>query len=53
MDQEINLRLAGLVRRIPEWLRHDLTSKDTGTRERAEETLLAMIADVLSNSPNR
>jgi hypothetical protein len=33
-----------VLARAPEWLRHDLSSKDHQTRARAEETLAAMIS---------
>lgn len=35
--------LRDMVRRLPEWLRTDLSSTDPQRRERAEETLVAMI----------
>jgi hypothetical protein len=33
-----------VLTRAPEWLRHDLSSKDQQARARAEETLAAMIS---------
>jgi hypothetical protein len=45
MTQE---ELAGLIgtvlARAPQWVRHDLAAADASLRERAEETLAAMIA---------
>lgn len=40
-----------VLRRAPEWVRHDLVAKDAGTRERAEEALAAMIAAALHAQP--
>ena len=36
--------LRDLVGRIPQWVRDDLTATDPMLRERAEDTLVAMIA---------
>lgn len=36
-----------VIERVPEWIRHDLVSKDAVIRSRAEETLAAMIASAL------
>lgn len=38
------------LERIPLWVRHDLASKDTGIRTRAEETLAAMLTHALANA---
>lgn len=43
--------VAGVVARLPEWVRSDLASKDASARERAEETLAAMIVAAASVSP--
>lgn len=40
--------VASVVARLPEWVRADLTSKETSLRERAEETLAAMIVAAAS-----
>lgn len=37
-----------VVARAPEWLRHDLAAKDKSARNRAEESLAAMIAEALA-----
>lgn len=47
MDQKTSDIIAHVVARAPQWLRHDLTSKDISARDRAEETLSAMIIDAL------
>lgn len=38
---------AGAVQHMPEWVRHDLASKEPLVRERAEETLAAIIIAAL------
>lgn len=44
-------QLVGLIQRVlaktPEWLRNDLGSVEAAARERAEETLAAMIGSAL------
>ena len=47
MDEETNTTILRVLERAPQWIRHDLESKDTGVRTRAEETLAAMIANAL------
>jgi hypothetical protein len=39
------------IEHAPDWLRHDLISKDPQVRLRAEETLAAMIAAALRTDP--
>lgn len=39
-----------VVQRAPQWVRHDLLSKDILTRLRAEESLAAMVAGALEGS---
>jgi hypothetical protein len=39
--------ITDVVRRAPEWVRHDLLAKDPAGRQRAEEALAAMIAAAL------
>lgn len=43
--------VSGVAARLPEWLRADLASKDVGARQRAEETLAAMIVAAASVAP--
>ena len=52
MNQAAIDLLARTVPRLPDWIRHDLAAKDSGVRLRAEETLVAMIANVLSEGTN-
>ncbi|WP_371262455.1 DUF6771 family protein [Sphingobium sp. AP50] len=47
MDDEIAKLITATLERAPQWVRHDLSSKDASTRGRAEETLAAMIANGL------
>ncbi|WP_177204129.1 DUF6771 family protein [Sphingobium sp. AP50] len=49
MDQETSELISRIIARAPQWLRHDLSSKDLNVRGRAEETLAAMIVDALSH----
>ncbi|WP_198162943.1 hypothetical protein [Sphingobium sp. TCM1] len=49
MADETNAIILRVVERAPQWLRHDLESKDAAARRRAEETLAAMISDALAN----
>jgi hypothetical protein len=37
-------QILSVLARTPEWIRHDLGSKDLTSRERAQEALAAMIA---------
>lgn len=45
-DETLALAL-NVIERAPQWLRHDLLSKNIAARGRAEETLAAQIADAL------
>lgn len=47
MDDEMTKLITAILERAPQWVRHDLVSKDATTRTRAEETLAAMIANGL------
>jgi hypothetical protein len=49
MDAEMTATILRVIERAPQWLRHDLESKDAAVRSRAEETLAAMIADALGS----
>ena len=49
MDEQVTATILRVIERAPQWLRHDLESKDAGVRSRAEETLAAMIADALGS----
>lgn len=49
MDEKTNDTILRVIERAPQWLRHDLESKDAAARARAEETLAAMISDALAN----
>ena len=49
MDAEMTATILRVIERAPQWLRHDLESKNAGARSRAEETLAAMIADALGS----
>ena len=47
MDDILQATISGIIARVPEWIRHDLPSKEASARTRAEETLAAMIANAL------
>lgn len=49
MDETIEEITLGVLKRAPQWVRHDLEAKDAAIRERAEETLAAMIASALKD----
>lgn len=52
MNQAAIDLLTRTVTRLPDWVRHDLAAKDSAARLRAEETLVAMIVNVLSEGTN-
>ncbi|NWK94656.1 hypothetical protein DM806_03020 [Sphingobium lactosutens] len=47
-DETMNAIILRVIERAPQWLRHDLETKDACARARAEETLAAMISDALA-----
>jgi len=49
MEEKMNAMILKVIERAPQWLRHDLGSRDAAARGRAEETLAAMIRDALTN----
>lgn len=49
MDEDQKSLVGHIVARIPQWIRHDLVSKDAVVRLRAEETLAAMIVNALES----
>lgn len=50
MNDTLHAITMAVVARLPEWVRHDLTSKDQSTRTRAEETIAAMITNALTEA---
>ncbi|WP_416222449.1 DUF6771 family protein [Sphingomonas sp. CD22] len=50
MSDEQLASITSVLRRAPEWIRHDLLAKDPAGRQRAEEALAAMIAAALSHT---
>ena len=48
MNEDIQTVVNTAIAKMPQWLRHDLASKDAAARERAEEALAAMIASALA-----
>ncbi len=47
-DDALRSRIETLMPKLPQWLRHDLSSNDRATRERAEDALVAMILAAVS-----
>lgn len=47
MDDNLNAIILRVLGRTPQWIRHDLDAKDDALRQRAEETLAAMIASAV------
>ncbi|MGN6817855.1 MAG: hypothetical protein ACTHJR_04215 [Sphingomonas sp.] len=41
-------QILSVLAKTPEWIRHDLVSRDVSSRERAEEALAAMITAALA-----
>jgi hypothetical protein len=50
MNDSLQATITAVIARAPEWIRHDLLSKEPGSRARAEETLGAMIANALAQA---
>ena len=49
MDNAQKAAVLAVIRRAPQWIRHDLQTKDAIVRLRAEESLAAMIAGALED----
>jgi hypothetical protein len=50
MEQSTKDALLKAVVRLPDWIRHDLAAKDAALRVRAEESLTAMLVDVVDRA---
>lgn len=48
MSSDLQATITAIIARAPEWIRHDLLSKDKSTRSRAEESLAAIVASALN-----
>jgi hypothetical protein len=53
LDDTLQATITATVARAPEWVRHDLVSKEPAARARAEETLAAIIANALAEANKR
>lgn len=53
MTEQMKSGILAVIQRAPEWLRQDLGSKDATARERAEETLAAMIGEALAATDDK
>jgi hypothetical protein len=49
MNETLTSTVLQVIERTPQWVRHDLESKDAAIRVRAEETLAAMISAALAD----
>lgn len=49
MNETITSTILRVLERAPQWVRHDLESKEAAIRTRAEETLAAMISNALAD----
>lgn len=47
MDDKTTKLIMAVLHRAPQWIRHDLLSKEESVKQRAEESLAAMIANAL------
>lgn len=47
MDNNLRTVILAAVERLPDWVRRDLAAKDEASRQRAEESLAAIIASTL------
>ena len=52
MSNDLPQRVQTALARLPDWLRRDLSSKDDADRQRAEDTLSAMIVSVVREQAN-
>jgi len=50
MTGNANIAICSLLERIPQWVRNDFARKDPTTRQRAEETLAAMLVIALEQT---
>ncbi|MGO4169552.1 DUF6771 family protein [Novosphingobium sp. YAF33] len=50
MVTDLSSTILQILERAPQWVRHDLESKELAIRTRAEETLAAMIASALQGA---
>lgn len=50
MHDDLQATITAIIARVPEWIRQELLSKESSTRERAEEALGAMIAGALKEA---
>jgi hypothetical protein len=53
MNETLTGIVLQVIERTPQWVRHDLEAKDAAIRNRAEETLAAMIGAALDEAKVR
>ncbi|MFT4055134.1 MAG: hypothetical protein QM681_11565 [Novosphingobium sp.] len=49
MSDTLETQLADLLRRLPDWIRRDLSASDPARRERSEEVLHAMLLALIAD----
>jgi hypothetical protein len=52
MSETPDAKLRDALRRLPDWVRKDLAANDAARRERAEDTLCAILLPLLENAPS-
>jgi len=50
MTEDLQSAIAAVIARTPEWIRQEMAAKDHATRERAEEALAAMLANMFKDA---
>jgi len=50
MESNVYRDMCAVIARLPEWIRAELSSKDTAARLRAEEALAAIVVNALGNA---
>jgi len=52
-DDTFKDQIAKAIEKLPQWLRHDLSSAEPALRERAQESLVAMIVAVIDSPADK
>ncbi|HUD90512.1 MULTISPECIES: hypothetical protein [Sphingobium] len=50
MPQDLDSQLTDFLRRLPDWMRRDISAADPARRERAEEALHAMLLALIKGT---
>lgn len=49
-ETELRAKIAKAIKKLPQWLRHDLNAADAAVRQRAEESLAAIITAAIAEA---